>query len=340
MTNNVTDLVPLTAPVLSVGTPTADTIPLTWTDPDDSPDNEVNFQIQVSTDGGTNFSNLTAPAQDATSDSHTGLPASTTRHYRIKKVGNGTTRSDSAWSNVVSGTTAGSSASLLFHLSPESLITEDGNGVSQWNDESGNNNHFTQSNNSYKPVSQASVLNGFRGINFNILKTLTAAISSNNNNYATFIVVSIPSATRKNVLLGALDDTGGGTTSANNTEQFLYTRNATDIKGLYNGDNSASESQNFSDDISGSSYAGLIEIIKKDTTLDVYWNGVKYVDAAPLTMNSSITLFGIGSRINEAGVPTIDSLDGFIMEVKHHEGVMGDSERLTESSGLRTKYAL
>jgi len=41
---------------------------------------------------------------------------------------------------------------LVYYDSISSTITDDANGVSQWNDISGNNNHLVQTDNSYKPA--------------------------------------------------------------------------------------------------------------------------------------------------------------------------------------------
>ncbi|WP_187260733.1 phage tail protein [Pontibacter beigongshangensis] len=67
-------------------------INLTWSDVA----NESSYRIEASTDNSA-WSLLNAPAANATSYSHTGLTASSTRYYRIKAVGNGTTYTDSGW---------------------------------------------------------------------------------------------------------------------------------------------------------------------------------------------------------------------------------------------------
>ena len=72
-------------------------IDLYWTAPADDGGAAVSgYRIEVSTDGGGNFSVLVADTGGATTHSHTGLPASATRHYRvsaINAVGTGTASS-------------------------------------------------------------------------------------------------------------------------------------------------------------------------------------------------------------------------------------------------------
>jgi hypothetical protein len=94
----------LAAPVLSKGTETATTIPLTWTDGNSSP-NEISFELQTSPNGSTGWTALNNPAANATSFTDTGIANSTTKYYRIRAVGDNSTCLTSPWSNVVSGTT-------------------------------------------------------------------------------------------------------------------------------------------------------------------------------------------------------------------------------------------
>ena len=54
----------------------------------------------------------------------------------------------------------------LWLKSDEGITKDGGDNVSQWDDQSGNSNHATQSNASYKPVWYDSQLNGYPGIRF------------------------------------------------------------------------------------------------------------------------------------------------------------------------------
>ena len=79
-------------------------IDLSWTAPTDTGGADISgYRIEVSSDGGSSFTNLVADTgSTATTYAHTGLPAGTTRHYRvsaINAVGTGTP------SNVADATT-------------------------------------------------------------------------------------------------------------------------------------------------------------------------------------------------------------------------------------------
>lgn len=76
-------------------------ISLTWTD---NSDDETSFEVQRSLDGVTGWTTVLTPAADATSDTDTGLTASTQYFYRIRAIraGDGST---SAWSNIDDATT-------------------------------------------------------------------------------------------------------------------------------------------------------------------------------------------------------------------------------------------
>lgn len=99
----------LNAPVLTAGTPTSTTVPLTWTDTNTTP-NESSFEIQQSADGGTTWvaASPNTAAANATGATAGSLTAATAYKFRVRAVGDGTTTATSAWSNIVSATTAAS----------------------------------------------------------------------------------------------------------------------------------------------------------------------------------------------------------------------------------------
>lgn len=75
-------------------------INLAWTD---GSSDETGFQIERSTDGGVNFTLVATTGASATSYSNTGLPPSTTFHYRVRAVNGG---GNSSYTNVAFATTA------------------------------------------------------------------------------------------------------------------------------------------------------------------------------------------------------------------------------------------
>ena len=91
-------------------TATADgqtTITLSWTAPASNGGAVImGYRIEVSTDGGTSFSELVA-SHSTTSYSHTGLDAGTARHYRVLAINSA---GRSGWSNTDSATTTAATA--------------------------------------------------------------------------------------------------------------------------------------------------------------------------------------------------------------------------------------
>ncbi len=83
------------------------TITLSWTAPASNGGAVImGYRIEVSTDGGTSFSELVA-SHSTTSYSHTGLDAGTARHYRVLAINSA---GRSGWSNTDMATTAAATA--------------------------------------------------------------------------------------------------------------------------------------------------------------------------------------------------------------------------------------
>ncbi len=77
-------------------------INLSWTAPASNGGALISgYRIEVSTDGGTNFSQLVA-SQSGTTYSHTGLSPGSTRHYRVRAINS---VGSSGWSNTANATT-------------------------------------------------------------------------------------------------------------------------------------------------------------------------------------------------------------------------------------------
>jgi len=112
VTNNVTDLVALTAPALSA--PTVDSatqISVTITDNNTTP-NEVNTLMQYKTQASSTWLDHGSAAQDATAYSYSALTAETAYDFRCIAQGDDVTTSDSSASNTVQGTTEAAIAQL------------------------------------------------------------------------------------------------------------------------------------------------------------------------------------------------------------------------------------
>ena len=105
-----------------------DTIMLSWTAPADYGGSVITgYKIEVSSDSGTTWTDLVAnTAGTATSYDHTGLAASTTRHYRvsaINSIGTGTTASD-----VASATSAITGETIVRPLAAPPNLTVESHG--------------------------------------------------------------------------------------------------------------------------------------------------------------------------------------------------------------------
>jgi hypothetical protein len=106
----------LVAPTLSAAGIDADTIRLTI----GTVANETSIEIQRSNDGSTGWTTINTAAANTTTYDDNGLAASTTRHYRVRSVGDGVTYLTSPWSSVANGTTsaAGGATYLTFPSFP------------------------------------------------------------------------------------------------------------------------------------------------------------------------------------------------------------------------------
>ncbi|MCY4233261.1 MAG: fibronectin type III domain-containing protein, partial [Bacteroidetes bacterium] len=85
------------------------TIDLSWTAPTSDGGAAISgYRIDVSTNGGSSFSQLVA-SHSTTSYSHTGLTAGTARHYRVRAINS---VGSSGWSNTANATTASPTATV------------------------------------------------------------------------------------------------------------------------------------------------------------------------------------------------------------------------------------
>ena len=78
--------------------------------------------------------------------------------------------------------------SVWLDAADASTINGDANGVSQWDDKSGNNHHAVQTNNSYKPTYALSDLDGKDGIDFYLNKSLRKATGTQTVGYVIAIL--------------------------------------------------------------------------------------------------------------------------------------------------------
>jgi fibronectin type 3 domain-containing protein len=97
--NTASATLPPAAPSnLSATTVSSSEIDLSWID---NSDNELEFKIERSTDGGATFTEIATTASNVTTYADTGLTNSTTYYYRVRASNSG---GDSAYSNTASAT--------------------------------------------------------------------------------------------------------------------------------------------------------------------------------------------------------------------------------------------
>ena len=72
-----------------------------------------------------------------------------------------------------------SGLTLWLESSKKNIKLDINNKIIQWNDISGNMNHATQTNDSYKPLYETGILNGYNSIRFNSNKYLSSLLTLN-----------------------------------------------------------------------------------------------------------------------------------------------------------------
>jgi hypothetical protein len=167
--------------------------------------------------------------------------------------------------------------SVWLDAADASTITADGNGISQWDDKSGNDHHAVQTNNSYKPAHVQNDLDGKDGVDFYLNKSLRkntgtqtvgyviAVLKAENttwNNYHTIfghransrfggLMQSGNTGFHNNVYPGSVwvDGTSqtvaqSGFSTINSPHIWSYTPNGNTVKTLTNGYNMGSYDNN------------------------------------------------------------------------------------------------
>lgn len=115
---------------LSATTNSDSQIDLSWTD---NSSDEDNFEIHVSTDGGSSYSLLDTVAADTTSYSHTGLSEATERYYKVRATNS---NGNSGFSNSDNATTKLATPTAFAGFDTGSHIRF------TWNDESSNEGNY------------------------------------------------------------------------------------------------------------------------------------------------------------------------------------------------------
>ncbi|MBN4073480.1 S8 family serine peptidase [Mariprofundus ferrooxydans] len=152
-TANTTTLAFVAAPTTLIATAASSSqINLTWVD---ASNNETGFKIERSSNGGVTFTQIATTAANANSFNNTGLPASTTFHYRVR-----------AFNNFINSTfTATANAATLADTTPPVITIQ------------GNNPTFIQVGQTYADAGAVAIDNHSGAVNVTSTVTVNKAIA-------------------------------------------------------------------------------------------------------------------------------------------------------------------
>jgi hypothetical protein len=191
--------------------------------------------------------------------------------------------------------------SLWLDASDSATILESGGLVSQWNDKSGNNSNATQTNNSLRPQTNTSTINGLNALLFGQSSEnyLSLPLSAKLSNQYTLFVVSKP--------------TSSGYLWAENTANSDQNKNAIkyESKATYSFDNFPPSGGLLSSTVT----AGLDLFAVSQTSTSsraLYLNGNAGASSSEIFSGSAITTVTIGQRLNTISP---DYFEGEIAEI-------------------------
>jgi len=193
------------------------------------------------------------------------------------------------------------SMSLWLDASDSATILESGGLVSQWNDKSGNSSNATQTNNSLRPQTNTSTINGLNALLFgqSTENYLSLPLSAKLSNQYTLFVVSKP--------------TSSGYLWAENTANSDQNKNAIkyESKATYSFDNFPPSGGLLSSTVT----AGLDLFAVSQTSTSsraLYLNGNAGASSSEIFSGSAITTVTIGQRLNTISP---DYFEGEIAEI-------------------------
>lgn len=218
------------------------------------------------------------------------------------------------------------SSSIYDATSGGSVVTN-GNAVARWNDLSGNNNHFVQSNSTYRPILTSTGLACAENTN----RFMSADLAQTTNAMSVFIVATL---TARNSGLNRY----GRFFSASNGSNHDYASN----DGILLGDD-VSIVQVYRN--SGSVVSTTAATINQRVVVGFTLNGgavTLYRNASTSSGTTSTTsLNSTAMRIGESATPAVDSgLAGVFHEVAIYSAAIGSTDAAQLVSYLMTKWAI
>ena len=211
-----------------------------------------------------------------------------------------------------------------FDASDAASITHISNGVSQWNDKSGNGNHVTQGNAASRPLTNTRTVNSLNALYFDGADMLNCPSSLYNALGAgddTYLVVYASDIANVNSFLIT------GATSVNNSALGLHHRN-TVVRGVHNEVANATDVTRTSD-----TNTHFIAIKRSGTNLTVYYDGLLTSEAEATDLVLTLMRFGR----HQTGT---NSLTGVICEIIIYPSALTTLQLHTTMGYLAAKWAL
>lgn len=179
-------------------------------------------------------------------------------------------------------------------------ITQSGGSVSQWLDKSGKGYNLTQSTGSDQPTTGSSTINGLNAIDFNGTQYLennsfASLLAGNDISFSAHFVYQ-PTSVSSGTIFGA------GNSSSNNYYFHLNPYRPDVFKPSFNSSSGTSSPLLRQEFGTSDTSPHIVSIIKKATTLSVYFDKVKVVDNVAYDLdNMVLNIFTIGAllRISE-----------------------------------------
>ena len=234
---------------------------------------------------------------------------------------------------------AGISNSSTLHvwLDAASITLNDTDPISQWNDLSGNNNHFTQPDASFQPGFRVnSTINSSPGVRFVSDFLYSSSISDLETNNLSWIIVFQTSNQYLQILLRSSYDLGALNSAGSNTFWGSYT-NTSSINLTSSIRNSDNTLQTLNTNV-GTSTNITTSISENSTSFRAYNNGSLI---SSITGNNSTpsnhNWVTLGANSNSLS-PVYSPYIGYVSEVQIYSEALNEAKRIILDNYLSAKY--
>jgi len=231
------------------------------------------------------------------------------------------------------------SSNLSVWLDATKITLNDGDPISQWDDISGNSNHFFQSNSSFRPTfSETSILNSKPSVRFASQFFQSLAIPSLESSNISWVIVFKTYNTAIQVLLRSSYQSGAGNMAGNNSYWGTYSQGTgiPTISHVRNQDNQF-QSSTYS---AGNNSVILTNIWNSTSTFETIVDGssisnVAGANSTPLSHNHlSLGTNSISPNSNQM------PYTGYISEVHVYNKSLNNAEYIILNNYLSSKYGI